>query len=102
MSTVVFNVQMSCGGCAGAVTRILKKLDCKYLDHILIPFIDLLNEPLFYHVSTKDVHTVDADLGTQKVTVIVASEPGKEQKTEMLDKLLKWASASGKEVSLVE
>ena len=70
---VTFNVGMTCGGCSGAVTRILGKID--------------------------GVEKVDANVETKKV-VVSCSETVEEQK--LLDALLNWSKASGKSVELVK
>mmetsp|Transcript_45208 Transcript_45208/g.124174 ORF Transcript_45208/g.124174 Transcript_45208/m.124174 type:complete len:328 (+) Transcript_45208:2748-3731(+) len=71
--TVVFDVQMSCGGCSGACTRILKKMD--------------------------GVEEVACDLDAQKVTVTGAELPPAE---DMLAALKKWGEAAGKTVELAQ
>eukprot|EP00619_Florenciella_sp_RCC1007_P009163 CAMPEP_0205905100 /NCGR_PEP_ID=MMETSP1325-20131115/1152_1 /ASSEMBLY_ACC=CAM_ASM_000708 /TAXON_ID=236786 /ORGANISM="Florenciella sp., Strain RCC1007" /LENGTH=77 /DNA_ID=CAMNT_0053270979 /DNA_START=81 /DNA_END=314 /DNA_ORIENTATION=+ len=70
---VVFNVQMSCGGCSGACTRILKKMD--------------------------GVEEVDCDLDAQTVKVTGAELPPAE---DMLAALKKWGEAAGKTVELAQ
>ena len=75
MPTIVFNVQMTCGGCSGAVTRILKKKD--YVD----------------------ADSIKIDMDAQTATVDV-SEDGKG--AELLEALKKWGTAANKEVSLAE
>eukprot|EP01083_Nonionella_stella_P156925 508729_1 len=72
-NTVVFDVQMACGGCSGAVTRILKKMD--------------------------GVLTIDANLETQKVTVETAE--GGPAPEDMLIALKKWGDNANKKVELV-
>ena len=69
---VNFKVQMSCGGCSGAVTRILKKIE--------------------------GVSDVAADLETQEVKV--QCEDGVDPQA-MLTALEKWAAASNKTVELL-
>mmetsp|Transcript_61250 Transcript_61250/g.115303 ORF Transcript_61250/g.115303 Transcript_61250/m.115303 type:complete len:87 (-) Transcript_61250:411-671(-) len=69
---VVFDVQMVCGGCSGAVTRILNKME--------------------------GVIGVDANLETQKVTVAVAE--GGPSPDEMLVALKKWGENANKTVEL--
>lgn len=71
MPEVVFNVQMSCGGCSGACTRILQKLD--------------------------GVSKIDPDLETQKITV--EYEPPVTPEV-MLEKLQVWGKTANKSVSL--
>eukprot|EP00512_Aurantiochytrium_limacinum_P000359 CAMPEP_0171489724 /NCGR_PEP_ID=MMETSP0958-20121227/2921_1 /TAXON_ID=87120 /ORGANISM="Aurantiochytrium limacinum, Strain ATCCMYA-1381" /LENGTH=72 /DNA_ID=CAMNT_0012022979 /DNA_START=67 /DNA_END=285 /DNA_ORIENTATION=- len=71
MTKTVFNVEMSCGGCSGACTRILKKID--------------------------GVESVDANLDTQKITVEHSSSVSAET---MLEALKKWAENAGKKVSI--
>ena len=75
MPSLTFNVQMACGGCSSAVTRIMKKKD--YVD--------------------EDSIKIDMDAQTATVTV---SEEGKGP--ELLEALKKWATAANKTVSLVE
>ena len=70
--TVKFNVAMTCGGCSGAVKRILGKID--------------------------NVEDVDANLETKIVTVTCADEV---EDTTLLDALKKWSESSGKAVSLI-
>jgi len=73
MAKVVnFKVQMACGGCSGAVTRILKKID--------------------------GVADVAANLETQKVTVHCEDEV---EPQKLLEALNKWAAASNKTVELL-
>jgi copper chaperone len=69
---VNFKVQMSCGGCSGAVTRILKKIE--------------------------GVAEVAADLETQGVKV--QCEDGVDPQA-LLAALEKWAAASNKTVELL-
>ncbi|KAJ1462158.1 hypothetical protein M885DRAFT_506289 [Pelagophyceae sp. CCMP2097] len=70
--TVVFDVQMACGGCSGACTRILNKMGVK---------------------------SVDANLETQKVTVVYEESAELTPQT-MLEKLLVWAKSANKTVAL--
>jgi copper chaperone len=72
MPEINFKVQMTCGGCSGAVTRILKKID--------------------------GVEEVEADLDTQgvKVQCVDAVDPN-----TLLAALQKWATASNKTVELL-
>ncbi|GBG25576.1 Copper transport protein ATOX1 [Hondaea fermentalgiana] len=70
MPETTFNVEMSCGGCSGACTRILKKID--------------------------GVEEVDASLEDQKITVQHDSSVTADT---MLEALQKWAQSSGKKVS---
>jgi|LauGreSBDMM110SN_4_FD.fasta_scaffold54317_2 copper chaperone len=67
---VKFNVAMTCGGCSGAVTRILKKIE--------------------------HVNEVDANLETKVVTVHCADEVADDT---LLEALLTWSKSSGKAVS---
>lgn len=67
----VFDVEMVCGGCSGACTRILKKLE--------------------------GVSSVDADVSKQKITVEYDSPASPE---EMLEKLKVWGKSANKSVSL--
>ncbi len=69
---VKFKVQMTCGGCSGAVTRILKKIE--------------------------GVTAVQADLETQGV--LVECEDAVDPNT-LLAALQKWAQASSKTVELL-
>eukprot|EP00526_Cylindrotheca_closterium_P025648 CAMPEP_0113636490 /NCGR_PEP_ID=MMETSP0017_2-20120614/19051_1 /TAXON_ID=2856 /ORGANISM="Cylindrotheca closterium" /LENGTH=72 /DNA_ID=CAMNT_0000547375 /DNA_START=53 /DNA_END=271 /DNA_ORIENTATION=+ /assembly_acc=CAM_ASM_000147 len=66
-----FNAGMTCGGCSGAVERILNKVD--------------------------GVTNVVTDLEAK--TVVVDHEESVKPEF-LLEKLLKWGNASGKEVSL--
>eukprot|EP00522_Entomoneis_paludosa_P006536 CAMPEP_0172456000 /NCGR_PEP_ID=MMETSP1065-20121228/13621_1 /TAXON_ID=265537 /ORGANISM="Amphiprora paludosa, Strain CCMP125" /LENGTH=73 /DNA_ID=CAMNT_0013208599 /DNA_START=60 /DNA_END=281 /DNA_ORIENTATION=+ len=68
-----FNVGMTCEGCAGAVKRILGKMD--------------------------GVEQVDTDVGGK--TVVVQADPSVAPE-EMLAKLKKWGDASGKSVELAQ
>lgn len=72
MKVVEFKVGMTCGGCSGAVTRILKKIE--------------------------GVQEIDANLET--LAVKVTCEDGVDSQV-MLDALLKWSEASKKSVELV-
>lgn len=72
---VTFNVAMSCGGCSGAVTRILGKKD-------KFPLIE----------------SVDANVET-KVVKVTCGEGQDAQ--EILAALKKWGDAAGKSVELV-
>lgn len=71
--TFVFDVEMVCGGCSGAVTRILNKID--------------------------EVVSVDANLEAQTVTV--QATPGLTQ-DDVLAKLQKWGKAANKAVAVHE
>ena len=62
-----------CGGCSGAITRILTKVD--------------------------GVNKVEPDLETQKVTVDVADGSGIDGDA-LLEKLAAWANSAGKKVSV--
>ena len=62
-----------CGGCSGAITRILTKVD--------------------------GVNKVEPDLETQKVTVDVADGSGIDG-AALLEKLAAWANSAGKKVSV--
>ena len=62
-----------CGGCSGAITRILTKVD--------------------------GVSKVEPDLETQKVTVDVADGSGIDGEA-LLAKLAAWANSAGKKVSV--
>ena len=62
-----------CGGCSGAITRILTKVD--------------------------GVNKVEPDLETQKVTVEVADGSGVDGEA-LLEKLAAWANSAGKKVSV--
>lgn len=64
-------MEMVCGGCSNAVTKILNKME--------------------------GVEGVDADRDAQKVTVTGDSLPPAE---EMLAALKKWGAAAGKQVAL--
>ena len=70
---VQFIVGMTCGGCSGAVTRILSKIE--------------------------GVEKVDANVETKKV-VVTCSETVEDQ--TLLDALLNWAKAAGTAVELVK
>lgn len=67
----VFNVEMTCGGCSGACTRILKKLE--------------------------GVKNIDASLDAQKITVEYDAPATPET---MLEKLQVWGSSANKAVSM--
>jgi len=67
-----FSVGMTCEGCASAVKRILTKVE-----------------------GVSDVHT---DVAAKSVVVTADENVSKQL---MLDKLLKWSSASGKSVELI-
>ena len=69
---VEFKVGMTCGGCSGAVTRILKKIE--------------------------GVQDIDANVETKEVKV--TCEDSVESQV-MLDALKKWGEASKKSVELV-
>eukprot|EP00419_Tripos_fusus_P003086 CAMPEP_0172675982 /NCGR_PEP_ID=MMETSP1074-20121228/13639_1 /TAXON_ID=2916 /ORGANISM="Ceratium fusus, Strain PA161109" /LENGTH=73 /DNA_ID=CAMNT_0013493533 /DNA_START=60 /DNA_END=281 /DNA_ORIENTATION=- len=71
--SVVFNVQMVCDGCSGAVSRILKKMD--------------------------GVEEVIIKMEEQQVEVKGGSLP---EKSVMLAKLKVWGEAADKAVSLAE
>ena len=73
MTQTKFNAGMTCGGCANAVKRILKKMD--------------------------GVTEVDANVEQKLVTVDHTDAVSPQQ---MLDALKKWADASGKSVELKE
>ena len=67
------NQPRRCGGCSGAITRILTKVD--------------------------GVNKVEPDLETQKVTVDVADGSGIDGDV-LLAKLAAWANSAGKKVSV--
>eukprot|EP00580_Thalassiosira_gravida_P004114 CAMPEP_0201598628 /NCGR_PEP_ID=MMETSP0492-20130828/368_1 /ASSEMBLY_ACC=CAM_ASM_000837 /TAXON_ID=420259 /ORGANISM="Thalassiosira gravida, Strain GMp14c1" /LENGTH=73 /DNA_ID=CAMNT_0048061061 /DNA_START=98 /DNA_END=319 /DNA_ORIENTATION=+ len=71
MTETVFDVGMTCEGCANAVKRILGKLD--------------------------GVTNIDTNVDAKKVTVAHGDAVTKEV---MLAKLTKWSEASGKSVAL--
>lgn len=73
MKEVQFNVGMTCGGCSGAVTRILSKIE--------------------------GVEKVDANVETKKV-IVTCTEAVDEQ--TLLDALMNWSQSSGKSVELVK
>jgi copper chaperone len=73
--TVTFNVGMTCGGCSGAVERILKKIDGIADDGV----------------------TCDLEA---KTVVIKYTEPANPDL--MNEALQKWSAASGKSVELVK
>ena len=68
-----FDVGMTCGGCSGAVERILSKID--------------------------GVTSVDANVETK--TVVVTADEGVSPEL-MLEKLEKWGKAAGKSVALAQ
>eukprot|EP00446_Apocalathium_sp_SHHI-4_P012354 CAMPEP_0177220864 /NCGR_PEP_ID=MMETSP0367-20130122/37114_1 /TAXON_ID=447022 ORGANISM="Scrippsiella hangoei-like, Strain SHHI-4" /NCGR_SAMPLE_ID=MMETSP0367 /ASSEMBLY_ACC=CAM_ASM_000362 /LENGTH=77 /DNA_ID=CAMNT_0018670667 /DNA_START=105 /DNA_END=338 /DNA_ORIENTATION=+ len=70
MATVVFTAGMTCEGCSGAITKILKKMD--------------------------GVEEVKCDL--EKKEVEVTYEKGKVTAKDMHEKMQKWATAAGKEL----
>jgi len=72
MTTYEYNVQMSCAGCSGAITKIVNKFE--------------------------NIESVTPDLDTQKVTVVV-KEGETTDEEKMFKKIQKWAKASNKEVS---
>eukprot|EP00538_Stauroneis_constricta_P005435 CAMPEP_0119559186 /NCGR_PEP_ID=MMETSP1352-20130426/12131_1 /TAXON_ID=265584 /ORGANISM="Stauroneis constricta, Strain CCMP1120" /LENGTH=72 /DNA_ID=CAMNT_0007606813 /DNA_START=105 /DNA_END=323 /DNA_ORIENTATION=+ len=71
MAQTTFNVGMTCEGCAGAVKRILGKID--------------------------GVSDIQTDVQAKTVIVEASDDVTKEF---MLEKLLKWGNASGKSVAL--
>jgi len=71
MAQTVFNVGMTCDGCANAVKRILIKVD--------------------------GVSNVETNVETKKVIV---TADGNATPEAMLEKLQKWSKASGKSVAL--
>ena len=73
MKEVHFNVGMTCGGCSGAVTRILSKIE--------------------------GVEKVDCDLEAKKVVVSCAETLDDQV---LLDALMHWSKSSGKTVELVK
>ena len=72
MPEVLFKVEMTCGGCSGAVTRILKKIE--------------------------GVQEIDANLDTQEVKVQCGEEV---DPNVLLAALQKWATASNKSLEMV-
>ncbi len=73
MKDILFKVGMTCSGCSGAITRILKKIE--------------------------GVDTIDADLET--LIVKVKAEEAVDPQV-LLTALQKWSSVSGKSVELLE
>ncbi len=88
-----FKVGMTCQGCAGAVTRILKKIDgnkwiaMKWLIYTIYCWIIL-----------SGVHDVATNVDAK--TVEVQCEDGVNSQL-LLDSLQKWSATSGKSVELV-
>eukprot|EP00451_Oxyrrhis_marina_P003765 CAMPEP_0204276584 /NCGR_PEP_ID=MMETSP0468-20130131/28409_1 /ASSEMBLY_ACC=CAM_ASM_000383 /TAXON_ID=2969 /ORGANISM="Oxyrrhis marina" /LENGTH=80 /DNA_ID=CAMNT_0051253223 /DNA_START=42 /DNA_END=284 /DNA_ORIENTATION=+ len=74
-SKVIFNAGMTCDGCSGAITRILKKIPA--------------------------VEDIKCDLEPEKVEdrTVTVTGAGLDA-DDMLAKLEKWAAAAGKTVSL--
>ena len=72
MVETIFKVGMTCGGCSGAVTRILGKIE--------------------------GVSNIDANIEAKLVKVTCEDSVDNQV---MLDALLKWAEASNKEVQLI-
>lgn len=72
MREVNFKVEMSCGGCSNAVSRILKKIN--------------------------GVENVETDLESQGVKVACADDV---EPDTLLAAIQKWASASNKNVELI-
>lgn len=70
---VEFKVGMTCGGCSGAVTRILSKIE--------------------------GVESIDANVEAKTVKVTV--DEGVADET-LLEALMKWSNSSGKSVELVK
>ena len=99
-SQVVFDVQMACGGCSGAVTRILNKMDGECARAARRPSVatsNLSRAP----ASSPGVEAIDPNLDTQKVTVTL-KEAGTPPTEDMLAALKKWGDAAGKTVALAE
>lgn len=74
MTNYVLNVGMTCGGCSGAVTRLIGKLD--------------------------NVTLVSADVETKKVTVSSALNE-EECKAAVMGALTKWSQSAGKSLEWV-
>ena len=71
-ATATFDVQMNCGGCSGACTKILNKID--------------------------GVTSVNASLEEQKIRV--GYDPSLASPEVMLAALKKWGDAGGKKVAM--
>jgi len=70
---VEFKVGMTCGGCSGAVTRILSKIE--------------------------GVESIDANVEAKSVKVTCEDQVNEDT---LLEALMKWSTSSGKSVELVK
>jgi copper chaperone len=87
--TYKFNVSMSCGGCSGAVNRVLGKLDgMSPLPYLLVP---LFKKSMLTCLFT-GVKSYDVSLDTQTATVV--AEPSLAYET-----VLKTIAKTGKKVN---
>ena len=68
--TFTFNVAMSCGGCSGAVTKALKRVEGAYIPTSPpLPFRSPPRLMLFFSFTGAGVEDVVIDMVGQKVTV---------------------------------
>ena len=100
MTKVVnFTVGMTCGGCSGAVTKILSKiegtLEVMRINRTIRRIYLILIVDFMICVG---VTNVDANVETKNVAVTCAADVADDV---LLNALQKWSSASGKSVSLV-
>ena len=125
MKEVLFKVQMSCGGCSGAVTRILKKIEGTFSSFWIVYMCcfraerarieltpsrtqrETLHSNLrfgsmcwFMSISSSGVdgESIEANLETQEVKVSCDDEVDPQT---LLVALQKWATASNKTVELM-
>lgn len=95
--TVSFKVGMTCGGCKGAVTRILSKIEGKYQLFQSIFFLTGCRNSL-YHLIIVGVTEVQADVDTKVVNVLCEDAVDE----EVLHSALKnWGEKANKSVELV-
>jgi copper chaperone CopZ len=94
--TVSFKVGMTCGGCKGAVTRILSKMEGRCLPHITKRFS---SRPLGYSSFAIGVSEVKADVDTKLVEVSCDDSVDGQA---LLGALKNWGEKAGKSVELLE
>ena len=101
--TVNFKVGMTCGGCSGAITKILSKIEgtkevmsiVTVDDHFRSILANYCDESHFFIVG---VTNVDANVETKSV-IVTCQESVADSK--LLEVLKKWSASSGKDVELV-
>ena len=109
MPTTVLNAEMSCGGCSGATTRILSKVEgectgasggftIRLPRHVVTAGVGCAHSRSdSAAVALAGVENVDASLDAQTITITHSEDVTAEQ---LLEKIAKWATNAGKKTSI--